>query len=66
MSDLPITPEEALLLVDAMEEEAHQMINSGAKIQGEEWLTKARHLRQYVEVSRHLYDAQKNPPREKS
>jgi hypothetical protein len=66
MSDLPITPEEALLLVDAMEEEAQRMIDGGAKIQGEKWLTKARHLRQYIEVSRHLYDAQKNPPKEKS
>jgi hypothetical protein len=66
MSDLPITPEQALQLVELIEDTARELEKAGRKEEAAMFFCKAKNLRQYVEVSRHLYDAQKNPPREKS
>ena len=66
MSDLPITPEQALQLVEIIEDEAARLIKLGLTTKGKQWATRAAQLRRYIEVSRHMYDAQKHkpPPRE--
>ena len=60
MSDLPITPQQALQLIEAMEETAGELTDPLLRSQ---WLARARELRRYVEVSANLWkqDRQQKP-----
>ena len=61
MSDLPITPEQALQLVEIMQAEAQDMIRAGNR-DGFWWLHRANELQRYIEASAALYEQNARKP----
>jgi flagellar basal body-associated protein FliL len=53
MSDLPITPEQALQLLELMEDTARELEDAGSRSL---WLSQAKELRRYIEVSIKIYE----------